>query len=172
MRQSDHDQVTVIGCAITLREAMKAADDLAESGIHIRVIDPFTIKPIDAETIISSARVTGGRIVTVEDHYYQGKQPNHAVWNSFPWHSWLILKIRIHPSSLPVDLCFFHCFIECIKWIIRNHAKTSSEFSFMYLFSDKVSSSSKIISQAIVRSHCDCMYELPSPVIAWDDHQP
>eukprot|EP00914_Ancora_sagittata_P008245 GHVO01016187.1.p1 GENE.GHVO01016187.1~~GHVO01016187.1.p1 ORF type:complete len:363 (-),score=48.33 GHVO01016187.1:20-1108(-) len=72
VRQSDRDQVTVIGCAITMREALTAADQLAESGINIRVIDPFTIKPIDAETIIASAKATGGRVVTVEDHYHQG----------------------------------------------------------------------------------------------------
>lgn len=42
--------------------------------IYIRVIDPFTIKPLDADTIISSARATGGRIITVEDHYKEGKQ--------------------------------------------------------------------------------------------------
>ena len=65
--------MTVIGCAITLKEALKAADALADSGINVRVVDPFTIKPIDAETILSCARATGGRIVTVEDHYPQGK---------------------------------------------------------------------------------------------------
>ena len=41
-------------------------------GVHIRVIDPFTIKPLDAATIVSSARATGGRIITVEDHYKEG----------------------------------------------------------------------------------------------------
>ncbi|CDR00782.1 unnamed protein product [Oncorhynchus mykiss] len=41
-------------------------------GVNIRVIDPFTIKPLDAATIVSSARATGGRIITVEDHYREG----------------------------------------------------------------------------------------------------
>lgn len=40
------------------------------------MIDPFTIKPLDAATIVSSARATGGRIITVEDHYKEGK-PSH-----------------------------------------------------------------------------------------------
>lgn len=40
--------------------------------INIRVIDPFTIKPLDAKTIIENARATRGRIITVEDHYYEG----------------------------------------------------------------------------------------------------
>uniref|UniRef100_A0AAV2M219 transketolase n=1 Tax=Knipowitschia caucasica TaxID=637954 RepID=A0AAV2M219_KNICA len=40
--------------------------------IHIRVIDPFTIKPLDSKTIIDNARATRGRIITVEDHYHEG----------------------------------------------------------------------------------------------------
>ncbi|RXM33460.1 Transketolase-like protein 2 [Acipenser ruthenus] len=72
VRQSDSDKVTVIGAGVTLHEALTAADELAKEGINIRVIDPFTIKPLDAETIISSARATGGRIITVEDHYREG----------------------------------------------------------------------------------------------------
>lgn len=73
VRQSDSDKVTVIGACVTLVEAFKAADELAKAGVNIRIIDPFTIKPIDAETIISSARKTGGRIITVEDHYSEGE---------------------------------------------------------------------------------------------------
>ncbi|XP_044299657.1 transketolase-like protein 1 [Varanus komodoensis] len=72
VRKSDSDKVTVIGAGVTLHEALAAADELAKQGIHIRVIDPFTIKPLDADTIISSARATGGRIITVEDHYKEG----------------------------------------------------------------------------------------------------
>ena len=64
--------MTVIGACVTLLEAMKAADKLAESNINIRVVDPFTIKPIDASTIIHCAKETGGRIITVEDHYPEG----------------------------------------------------------------------------------------------------
>ncbi|KAK1151445.1 transketolase-like protein 2 [Acipenser oxyrinchus oxyrinchus] len=72
VRQSDSDKVTVIGAGVTLHEALTAADELAKEGINIRVIDPFTIKPLDADTIITSARATGGRIITVEDHYREG----------------------------------------------------------------------------------------------------
>nr|XP_020648707.1 transketolase-like protein 1 [Pogona vitticeps] len=72
VRKNDGDRVTVIGAGVTLHEALAAADELAKQGIHIRVIDPFTIKPLDAETIISNARATGGRIITVEDHYKEG----------------------------------------------------------------------------------------------------
>ncbi|XP_018306431.1 transketolase-like protein 2 isoform X2 [Mycetomoellerius zeteki] len=72
IKSSAKDQVLVIGAGVTLHEAIKAADELAKVGINIRVIDPFTIKPIDAQTIIKNAKEAGGRIVTVEDHYAEG----------------------------------------------------------------------------------------------------
>lgn len=61
VRSSPEDQITVIGAAVTLFEALAAADELAKEGIHIRVIDPFTIKPIDKETLLQAAKETGGK---------------------------------------------------------------------------------------------------------------
>jgi len=72
VRQSAGDVALVIGCCVTLVEAVAAAEELEKSGVHIRVLDPFTIKPIDAEGIISNAKQCGGRIITVEDHYEPG----------------------------------------------------------------------------------------------------
>ncbi|KAG5307546.1 TKTL2 protein, partial [Pseudoatta argentina] len=72
IKSSAKDQVLVIGAGVTLHEAIKAANELAKAGINIRVMDPFTIKPIDAQTIIKNAKEIGGRIVTVEDHYSEG----------------------------------------------------------------------------------------------------
>ncbi|XP_054290561.1 transketolase-like protein 2 isoform X1 [Macrosteles quadrilineatus] len=72
VKQSAKDQVLLIGAGVTLYEALEAADILAGEGINARVIDPFTIKPIDAATIIANAKQCGGRIVTVEDHYPEG----------------------------------------------------------------------------------------------------
>ncbi|VCX39947.1 unnamed protein product [Gulo gulo] len=72
LRHSVNDKVTVIGAGITLHEALAAAEDLSKQDISIRVIDLFTIKPLDVPTIVSSARATGGRIITVEDHYPEG----------------------------------------------------------------------------------------------------
>jgi transketolase len=71
VRGSDADAVTIIGAGITLHEAMKAADLLAADGIAARVIDLYSVKPVDAETIRTAARETGG-IVTVEDHWPEG----------------------------------------------------------------------------------------------------
>ncbi|XP_039626914.1 transketolase-like [Polypterus senegalus] len=72
VKQNKNDQVTVIGAGVTLHEANAAAEQLATENIFIRVIDPFTIKPLDADKIIESAKATKGRIITVEDHYYEG----------------------------------------------------------------------------------------------------
>ena len=62
----------IIGAGITLVHAMEAAKELASAGINARVIDPFTIKPLDQEGIIANAKAAGGKIITVEDHYPEG----------------------------------------------------------------------------------------------------
>nr|XP_020035178.1 transketolase-like protein 2 isoform X2 [Castor canadensis] len=72
VRHSVNDKVTVVGAGVTLHEALVAADELSQQGISIRVIDPFTIKPLDAATIICNAKATGGQVITVEDHYREG----------------------------------------------------------------------------------------------------
>ncbi|XP_049708639.1 transketolase-like protein 2 [Elephas maximus indicus] len=72
VRHSDNDKVTVIGAGVTLHEALAAADVLSEEGISIRIIDPFTVKPLDAATVISNAKATGNQVLTVEDHYREG----------------------------------------------------------------------------------------------------
>ena len=71
VRSSPADDVTLIGAGITLHEAVTAAGILDTSGIAARVIDLYSIKPIDAETLAAAARETG-RIVTVEDHRPEG----------------------------------------------------------------------------------------------------
>jgi transketolase len=71
IRSSDDDDITLIGAGVTVHEALKAADVLEEEGIRARVIDLYSIKPLDAETLQAAAEATG-RIVTVEDHYPEG----------------------------------------------------------------------------------------------------
>jgi transketolase len=71
LRRSDDDQVTLIGAGVTLHEALEAADTLAEEGIAARVIDLYSVKPVDAETLREAAADTG-RFVTVEDHWPEG----------------------------------------------------------------------------------------------------
>jgi transketolase len=72
LRSSDEDDITVVGAGITLHEAMKAADTLSEEGISVRVIDLYSLKPVDVEALRTAAEATGGRIVTVEDHWPEG----------------------------------------------------------------------------------------------------
>ena len=72
VRKSDADKATVIGAGVTLYEALKAADQLKAKGIAIRVIDLYCIKPLDAAALIEQVKATGGRVVTVEDHYPEG----------------------------------------------------------------------------------------------------
>lgn len=71
VRSTEHDAVTIIGAGITLHEAIKAADALTTDGIVARVIDLYSIKPVDADTLRTAARETGA-IVTVEDHWPEG----------------------------------------------------------------------------------------------------
>ena len=71
VRSSDDDALTLIGAGITLHEAIKAADLLADEGINARVVDLYSVKPIDVEAIRSAGRETGA-IITVEDHWPEG----------------------------------------------------------------------------------------------------
>ena len=72
LRQSADDVATVIGAGVTLFEALKAYDDLQKQRITIRVIDLYSLQPIDGATLLRCARETKGRLITVEDHYAAG----------------------------------------------------------------------------------------------------
>ncbi|MEX2663575.1 MAG: transketolase, partial [Vicinamibacterales bacterium] len=71
LRQSDADVATVVGAGVTVFEALKAYDQLKADGIAIRVIDAYSVQPIDAQTMIEAAKATGA-LITVEDHYPAG----------------------------------------------------------------------------------------------------
>ncbi len=72
LRQSATDVAAVVGAGITVFEALKAYDQLKAEGIEIRVIDAYSVQPIDARTMIEAATATGGALITVEDHYPAG----------------------------------------------------------------------------------------------------
>ena len=72
VRSSDDDDVAIIGAGITLHEGLKAADELAKNGVKARVIDLYSVKPVDVETLRAAAEATGGRFVTAEDHWPEG----------------------------------------------------------------------------------------------------
>lgn len=72
LRSSDNDQVTVVAAGITLHEAVKAADELAGEGINVRLIDLYSVKPVDIDTVSAALEATGGKIVVAEDHWPEG----------------------------------------------------------------------------------------------------
>ena len=72
LRQSDDDQVTLIGAGVTLHECLAAAGQLAAGGISARVIDLYSVKPADTATLTAAAAATGGRLVIAEDHHPEG----------------------------------------------------------------------------------------------------
>jgi len=72
IRQSSDDVAAVIGAGVTVFEALKAYDQLKSEGINIRVIDAYSVQPVDAKTMIEAGKATGGALITVEDHYPSG----------------------------------------------------------------------------------------------------
>ncbi|MGH3145827.1 MAG: transketolase, partial [Rubrobacter sp.] len=72
VRSSDDDQVTVVASGITVHNTIQAIDELQQEGISVRLIDAYSIKPIDAETLRAAAQATGGNVVAVEDHWPEG----------------------------------------------------------------------------------------------------
>jgi len=67
-----HDEVTIAAAGITVHEALEAARRLASEGIYVRVLDLYSVKPIDRQALLDSVTETGGRLVTVEDHWPEG----------------------------------------------------------------------------------------------------
>jgi transketolase len=72
LRQSAADVATVIGAGVTVFEALKAYDELQKQGVSIRVVDLYSLQPIDAASLVACGEATRGRLITVEDHYPAG----------------------------------------------------------------------------------------------------
>jgi transketolase len=72
LRSSPDDQVTLVGAGVTLHNCLAAADELGRDGIAARVIDLYSVKPVDTRTLLESAGATGGRLVVAEDHWSEG----------------------------------------------------------------------------------------------------
>jgi transketolase len=72
LRSSPDDAVTLIGAGVTLHACLAAADQLAVDGLRARVIDLYSVKPIDTGTLAAAAAATNGRLVVAEDHYAAG----------------------------------------------------------------------------------------------------
>ena len=72
LRESSDDVATVIGAGVTLFEALKAYDQLRAERVLIRVVDLYSLAPVDRDALVAAARATGGNLITVEDHYAAG----------------------------------------------------------------------------------------------------
>ncbi len=81
LKSSNKDKATVIAAGITVHEALKAYDELSKAGIAIRIIDAYSVKPLDVVTVQKAAAETGTLIV-VEDHWPEGGLGD-AVLSSF-----------------------------------------------------------------------------------------
>src|SRR2546430_7423723 len=66
------DDLAIVAAGITLHEALQAAEELEGEGISARVIDLYSVKPVDVEPLRAAAEATGGRVLTVEDHWPEG----------------------------------------------------------------------------------------------------
>ena len=72
LRHGSADTVALIGAGVTVHECLAAADRLADDGIQAWVIDLYSIKPIDLDTLVVACRAAAGRLVLVEDHHPEG----------------------------------------------------------------------------------------------------
>jgi transketolase len=72
LRQSKEDKALIVAAGVTVTEALRAYDALKQRGIAVRVIDLFSVQPIDRQALVASARAAGGKVITVEDHYEHG----------------------------------------------------------------------------------------------------
>jgi transketolase len=72
VHSSQRDQVAIVAAGITVHEALEAVSQLEAEGVRARVIDLYSVKPIDAATLREAALATGGRLITVEDHWPEG----------------------------------------------------------------------------------------------------
>ena len=101
LRRSEHDRAAIVAAGVTVHEALKAHDELCRRGITTRVIDLYSVKPVDRATLHEAARQCLGRILVVEDHHPEGGLAD-AVAEAFdgePMPAIGRLAVRIMPGS-------------------------------------------------------------------------
>ncbi|MGQ0793287.1 MAG: transketolase [Deltaproteobacteria bacterium] len=72
LRAGDYDKLTVVAAGVTVHEALGAHEELRRENISVRVIDLYSVKPVDRDTLLKAASETDNLILTVEDHYAEG----------------------------------------------------------------------------------------------------
>jgi transketolase len=109
VKRSDKDLCTVVAAGITVHEAIKAYDKLKPEGVTIRILDAYSVKPIDEEALHQAARETHGRLVVAEDHWFEGGLGD-AVLDAFvgvPLQGLTVVKLAVAKmpgSGTPAEL--------------------------------------------------------------------
>jgi len=104
VRKSDNDFATIVAAGITLQNAMQAAVKLEALGKNVRIIDVFTVKPLDWQTILANVRETANRVLVVEDHYPEGgicDAVANALLTHAPCEKFHFLQLNV--KSLPMS---------------------------------------------------------------------
>jgi transketolase len=122
LRASGSDQLTIVAAGVTLHEALSAHETLKAAGIAVRVIDAYSVKPIDAEGLRQAAARTNNTVLVVEDHYYDGGLGD-AVLNAVAGHGVRVHKMAVTEvprSGKPDELLDAHgisarCIVEQVK---------------------------------------------------------
>jgi transketolase len=94
VRSGTNDCLTVVAAGVTLHEALTAYETLRAAGINIRVIDAYSVKPIDAQGLLQAAHQTQNTLVVVEDHYADGGLGD-AVLNAVA-----LQRVRVHKLAV------------------------------------------------------------------------
>jgi transketolase len=97
---SSRDAVTLVAAGITVHEALRAAQILESKGIRARVIDAYSVKPIDTESLRTAATATGGRIVVAEDHWPEGGLGDAVLSALADADRWLSV-VKLAPAAMP-----------------------------------------------------------------------
>jgi len=125
LKSSQKDQLTVVGAGVTVHEILKAYQKLKTDGILIRVIDLYSVKPVDEMTLNQSAQSTGNIIITVEDHYPEGGI-GEAVQSAVAQHGTVVHKLAVNGiprSGQPDELLQVFginsdCIVEKVKEVL------------------------------------------------------
>jgi transketolase len=130
VHSSDKDEVTIVAAGITLHNALDAYEQLKSQGIKARIIDAYTVKPIDEETLFAAAEEAGNLIVTVEDHWPEGGL-GEAVLEAFTQRDGAlprIVKLAVQSmpgSGTPAELMeeagiSTHHIVQAVRILVRN----------------------------------------------------
>lgn len=131
VRRSDKDRLTVVAAGITLHEALKAYDQLQSQRVNIRVIDAYSVKPMDEETLLVAAQEAGNKIIVVEDHWPEGGLGDAVleVFTQQDGTSPQIVKLAVQSmpgSGTPAELMeeagiSAHSIVEAVNALLQRH---------------------------------------------------